>query len=162
MFDSVSAESIRSGTLFNHQRVTDVWTNCRERHGQVRMFPLLVSSLLSAADFPHSARKCPLQYSSRQIRRLPHLNLALCSPRPNPLLHGLRPQPVLSAARGLLGRTQSSGSRSPSLQALGLGRGKSKPPWRLPSSLRSPQISLTAGLCRAKPPPAPSYPLFTH
>ncbi len=58
--------------------------------------------------------------------------------------------------------TQSSASRSPSLQALGLGRGKSKPAWRLPSSLRSPQISLTAGLCRAKPPPAPSYPLFTH
>lgn len=34
--------------------------------------------------------------------------------------------------------------------------------WRPPSSLRSPQISLTAGSCRAKPPPAPSYPLSTH
>jgi len=49
-----------------------------------------------------------------------------------------------------------------SLQAPGLGRGKSKPAWRLPSSLRSPQISLTAGLYHAKPPPAPSYPVFTH
>lgn len=33
---------------------------------------------------PHSARKCPLQYSSRQIRRLPHLNLALGSSGPQP------------------------------------------------------------------------------
>lgn len=84
MFDPVSTEWIHGCTLFNHQHVTDVWTNCRERHGQVRMFPLLVSSLLSAADFPNSAHKCPLQYSSRQIRRLPHLNLALGSPRTQP------------------------------------------------------------------------------
>lgn len=114
-----------------HQPVTDVWTNCRERHGQVRMLPLLVSSRLSAADFPHSARKRPLQYSSRQIQRLPHLNLALGSPSPPPPhplpLHSPQSQPVLSAARGLLGRTQSSASHSPSLQASGLGRGKSKP-----------------------------------
>lgn len=80
--------------------------------------------------------------------------------------HGPTPsfttQLVLSAAGGLLGRTQSSASHSPSLQAPELGRGKSKPAWLLPSSLRSPQISLTAGICRAKPPPPPSYPLFTH
>lgn len=74
----------------------------------------------------------------------------------------LQSQPVLSTTRGMLGCTQSSAAHSPSLQALGLARGKSKPAWRLPSSLRSPQISLTAGLCRAKPPPAPSYPLFTQ
>lgn len=86
MFDSVSAVGIR-GALFNHQHVTDVWTNCGERHRQVRMLPLLVSSWLSDTDFPNCAHNCPLQYSSRQIRRLPHLNLALGSPRPNPQLH---------------------------------------------------------------------------
>lgn len=140
--------------------MTDVWTNCRARHGQVRMFPLLVSSLLSAADFPHSARKCPLQYSSRQIQRLPHLNLALGSPRPNPPAPAPQPRSLFSLPPGVCwDAPQSSASLSPSLQAPGLGRGKSKPAWRLPSSLRSPQISLTAGLCRAKP---LATPLFTH
>lgn len=65
-------------------------------------------------------------------------------------------QLTLSAAGGLLGRTQSSASHSPRLQAPGLGRGKSKPVRLLPSSLHSPQISLTAGLCHAKPLPAPA------
>ncbi|KAK5849896.1 hypothetical protein PBY51_014194 [Eleginops maclovinus] len=90
------------------------------------MFPLLVSSLLSAADFPHSARKCPLQYSSRQIRRLPHLNLALGSPRPNPLLHSPQSQPTLSAARGPLGRTQSSASHTNQPPGPGAGEGQIK------------------------------------
>lgn len=71
-------------------------------------------------------------------------------------------QLVLCAAGGLLGLTQSSASHSPSLQAPGLRRGKSKLAWLLPSFLRSPQIRLTAGVCHAKPPPPPSYPLFTH
>lgn len=43
---------------------------------------------------------------------------------------------------------EHSNSQSQPL-APGLGRGKSKPAWRLPSFLRAPQISLTAGLCRA-------------
>eukprot|EP00064_Thunnus_orientalis_P007151 superscaffoldBa00000780_g7170 len=76
-----------------------------------------------------------------------HISICLSAAHtPTPQLHSPQSQPVLSAAGGLLGRTQSSASRSPSLQAPGLGRGKSKPAWLLPSSLRSPQISLTAGL----------------
>ena len=56
------------------------------------------------------------------------LSAAHPPPPPHPLLlHSPQSQPVLSAARGLLGRTQSSASHSPSLQASGLGRGKSKP-----------------------------------
>lgn len=106
MFDLVSAEQIRGGTLFNHQRVTDVCTNCTERHRQVRMVPLLVSSLLSAADFPHSSSKCPPQYSSKQILRLPHLNLSLCSPRPNPQLRS----PSVPSLFSLLRRRGSAGT----------------------------------------------------
>lgn len=149
-----------------HQPVTDVWTNCRERHGQVRMLPLLVSSRLSAADFPHSARKRPLQYSSRQIQRLPHLNLALSSPSPplpipsrstahSPSLFSPPPGVCWDAPR-------AQHLTVPASRPRGWGGANQSLLWRPPSSLRSPQISLTAGSCRAKPPPAPSYPLSTH
>lgn len=80
---------------------------------------------------------------------------APCSTTRGPSLLSLPPGVFWDAPR-------ASASHSPSLQAPGLGRGKSQPAWLLSLSLRSPQISLTAGLCRAKPPPALSYPLFTH
>lgn len=47
-------------------------------------------------------------------------------------------------------------------QLLGPGTGEGQIKDSLAFSIRSPQISLTAGLCRAKPPSAPTYPLFTQ
>lgn len=129
IFDSVSADWIRSGTLFNHQRVTDVLTNCRERHGQVRMLPLLVSVLLWAADFPHSARKCPLQYSSRQNLTTPTSQFGSQQPTPQPPV----PQPAVPACS--LCRQGSSGTH-PELNILpsqppgpGAGEGQIKACW---------------------------------
>lgn len=121
------------------------------------MFPICVCGRLSAVDFP----QCNALFSIHRGKfNDSHVSIWMLAAHTPTLC--LQSQPVLSATRSMLGCTQCSAARSPSLQAPGLGRGKSKPAWRLPSSLRSPQISLTAGLCRAKPPPAPSYPLFTQ
>lgn len=145
-----------------HQPVTDVWTNCRERHGQVRMLPLLVSSRLSAADFPHSARKRPLQYSSRQIQRLPHLNLALGSPSPPPSPSPPAPQPTVPACSL---RRQGSAGTHPELSisqsqppGLGAGEGQIKACF---GALHLPYAHLKSASQRGRVVPSLRLPLAT-
>lgn len=124
---------------------------------EAQTVPLLVSSLSSAADFLHSFHKHPLQYSSRQIWLLPHLNLALGTLLLNPLLHNPQSQPVLSWSSGT---HPDSASRSPRLQALRRGRGKNQ---SLLDSFLLPCAHLKSasqrGCVLPKPLPAPYSPI---
>lgn len=137
-------------------RVTDVWTDCSERRGQVRMFPLLVSSLLSAAD-------ALFNIHLGKIRRLPRLNLALGGPGPQP------PAPACSLRRrGSAGTHPGLSISQPQqlqqLQAPGAGEGANQS--LRGSVLLSPRAHLKSASQRGRVVPSLrlpcSYPLFAH
>lgn len=96
------------------------------------MFPLLVNSLLSAPDFPTQHSQMPSSIFIQANSTTPTSQFGIRHHRPQPPAPEPTAPALVSAAGGLLGHILSSASRSSSLQALGLGRGKSKPAWLLP------------------------------